>query len=61
MAPAHPQLGEQGRAHRPFLSAALTSAPSCSRRCRHDTRSGSSLARSKGLLSWICTTVKKHW
>lgn len=53
-APAHSQLGEQGRVHRPFLSAALTLAPSCSSRRRHGNRSGSSLARSRGLLSWIC-------
>lgn len=39
----------------PCLSAALTSAPSCSNRCRQGRRSGSSLARSRGLLSWICT------
>lgn len=58
MAPAHPQLGELGGVHRPFLSAALTLAPSCSSRFRHGNRSGSSLARSRGLLSWICTTGK---
>lgn len=37
--------------HLPFLSAALTSAPRSKRRCRQGRRSGSSLARSKGLLS----------
>lgn len=47
------------RAHGPFLSAALTSAPSWSSRCRHGSRSGSSLARSRGLLSWICTKQEK--
>lgn len=57
-APAHPQLEEPGGAHGPFLSAALTSAPSRSSRRRHGNRSGSSLARSRGLLSWICKTVK---
>lgn len=46
-------------AHRPFLSAALTSAPSWSSRWRHGSRSGSSLARSRGLLSWICTEQEK--
>ena len=37
----------------PCLSAALTSAPRSRRRCRQGRRSGSSLARSRGLLSWI--------
>lgn len=50
LAQAHPAFP---RGHLPCLSAALTSAPRSRRRCRQGKRSGSSLARSKGLLSWI--------